>query len=123
MAALCPAQLYDQGKSMSSWVFWRYAVLTAIVGGAATFFIPYYAVVPGGRNSVADLFSLGKIVFIVVVAVVRDTPQVGCCTQPALAEATRAHCVLQFACTCTFCRRIHHRGCSDVHPACITEPV
>ncbi len=66
----CP-QMYGRSGSLSNWVFWRYAVLTAIVGGAASFFIPYYAIVTSGQNSVADLYSVGKIVMIIIVAVVR----------------------------------------------------
>lgn len=66
--------MYNGGKSLSGLIFWRYSVLTAVVGGAATFFLPYYAVVATGRNSVDDIYSLGKIVFIIVVAVVRAAP-------------------------------------------------
>ena len=62
--------MYNRSGALSSWVFWRYAVLTAVVGGAVSFFIPYYAVVISGQNSVNDLYSVGKIVFIVIVAVV-----------------------------------------------------
>ena len=63
--------MYNSGTSMSSLIFWRYSVLTAALGGAACFFLPYYSVVASSRNSVDDLYSLGKIVFIIVVAVVR----------------------------------------------------
>ena len=63
--------MYNGGKSLSGLIFWRYSVLTAIAGGAAAFFLPYYAVVVSGRNSVDDTYSLGKIVMIIVVAVVR----------------------------------------------------
>ena len=56
---------------MTSRVFWRYSVLTAAVGGAVSFFLPYYAITSSGQNSVADIYSIGKIVFIIIVAVVR----------------------------------------------------
>ena len=65
------AQMYFEGKSMTSRVFWRYSVLTAAVGGAVSFFLPYYAITSSGQNSVADIYSIGKIVFIIIVAVVR----------------------------------------------------
>ncbi len=61
-------------SSLSSAVFWRYAVLTAIVSGAACLFIPYYAIVIADQNSVNDLYSVGKIVIVVVVLVVRAHP-------------------------------------------------
>lgn len=66
--------MYNGGKSLSGLIFWRYSVLTAVVGGAVAFFIPYYTVVASGRDSVDDIYSLGKIVFIIVVAVVCMPP-------------------------------------------------
>ena len=66
--------MYGNSGSLSNWVFWRYAVFTAIIGGAASFFIPYYAIVTSGQNSVADLYSVGKIVMLIIVAVVRIDP-------------------------------------------------
>ena len=69
-------QMYNRSgmSSLSSAVFWRYAVLTAIVSGAACLFIPYYAIVIADQNSVNDLYSVGKIVIVVVVLVVRAHP-------------------------------------------------
>ena len=67
--------MYNHSGALSNWVFWRYAVLTAIIGGAVSFFIPYYSIVISNQNSVSDLYSVGKIVFIVIVAVVCSRAQ------------------------------------------------
>ena len=39
--------MYNKTHSMSTVVFWRYSVLTAIIGGAIVFFFPYYAITVG----------------------------------------------------------------------------
>ena len=89
-------------------------MLTAIVTGAACLFIPYYAIVIADRNSVDDLYSVGKIVIIVVVLVVspplNTAPCVWrfCCLIVRHAELADCNPVLSFAHTVIFLSPVQH---------------
>ena len=36
----------------------------ALLDAAIAFFIPYYSIVEAGENSITDVYSVGKVVFI-----------------------------------------------------------
>ncbi|KAK9828339.1 hypothetical protein WJX74_009865 [Apatococcus lobatus] len=63
-------QLYHRSESLSIPAFWRTAIALAIVHGAICFFIPYYSVANGDRNSITDLWSVGKTIWVAVIGVV-----------------------------------------------------
>jgi len=63
-------EMYNRGHSMATAVFWRYSVMTAVFGGAVCFFFPYYAIVASDRDSINDLYSVGKTVYICIVLLV-----------------------------------------------------
>lgn len=65
-------QLYDKRRSaaLTFASFWKMGVLAAAAHGAVCFFIPYYAVVPGGKRNIDDIYSVGKIVFVAMLGTV-----------------------------------------------------
>lgn len=63
-------QLYHRSESLSIPAFWRTAISLAIIHGAICFFIPYYSVANGDRNSITDLWSVGKTIWVAVIGVV-----------------------------------------------------
>lgn len=57
-------QLYNKTESLSTRVFWRTGILDGLIAAAICFFIPFFAAVPAGRDSVHGLWSVGKTTFI-----------------------------------------------------------
>ena len=54
-------QTYNHGGSLTTEVFWKSGVLSALIDAAIVFFVTYYAIVAGGRNAITDVYSMGKV--------------------------------------------------------------
>ncbi len=55
---------------MNTRVFWKSGVLMAAVDAALAFFIPYYSITASDHNSITDVYSVGKTVFIALLGAV-----------------------------------------------------
>lgn len=56
-------QTYNHGGSLTTEVFWKSGVLSAVIDAAIVFFVTYYSIVSGGRNNISDVYSMGKVRF------------------------------------------------------------
>ncbi len=63
-------QVYNNQKSLTTRVFWKSGVGMALLDAAIAFFIPYYSIVEAGQNSITDVYSVGKVVFICLLSAV-----------------------------------------------------
>ena len=63
-------QVYNNQKSLTTRVFWKSGVGMALLDAAIAFFIPYYSIVEAGENSITDVYSVGKVVFICLLSAV-----------------------------------------------------
>ncbi|KAK9810005.1 hypothetical protein WJX72_003251 [[Myrmecia] bisecta] len=63
-------QMYNHQGSLNTRVFWKSGVLMAIIDAAICFFVPYYSIRAAGQNSMADVYSVGKTVFIALLGAV-----------------------------------------------------
>ena len=64
------AQVYNKQGSLNTRVFWKSGVLMAAVDAALAFFIPYYSITASDHNSITDVYSVGKTVFIALLGAV-----------------------------------------------------
>ena len=62
--------MYNNQKSLTTRVFWKSGVGMALLDAAIAFFIPYYSIVEAGQNSITDVYSVGKVVFICLLSAV-----------------------------------------------------
>lgn len=62
--------MYNRKQSLTAASFWKTGIGLGILHGAAVFFLIYYSEVAAGRNSIADLYSMGKIAFVALIGVV-----------------------------------------------------
>ena len=67
---LCLLQVYNNQKSLTTRVFWKSGVGMALLDAAIAFFIPYYTIVASGQNSITDVYSVGKTVFVALLGAV-----------------------------------------------------
>ncbi|KAL3132559.1 hypothetical protein ABBQ32_009098 [Trebouxia sp. C0010 RCD-2024] len=63
-------QVYNNQKSLTTRVFWKSGVGMALLDAAIAFFIPYYSIVSSGQNSITDVYSVGKVVFVALLGAV-----------------------------------------------------
>ena len=63
-------QVYNNQKSLTTRVFWKSGVGMAALDAAIAFFIPYYTIVASGQNSITDVYSVGKVVFVALLGAV-----------------------------------------------------
>jgi magnesium-transporting ATPase (P-type) len=63
-------QAYNNNSSLSTRVFWKGGVLMAAVDAALAFFIPYYSIAESGQDSITDVYSTGKVVFVALLGAV-----------------------------------------------------
>ena len=63
-------QVYNKQGSLNTRVFWKSGVLMAAVDAALAFFIPYYSITASDHNSITDVYSVGKTVFIALLGAV-----------------------------------------------------
>ena len=63
-------QVYNNQKSLTTRVFWKSGVGMALLDAAVAFFIPYYSIVASGQNSITDVYSVGKVVFVALLGAV-----------------------------------------------------
>ena len=63
-------QVYNNQKSLTTRVFWKSGVGMAALDAAIAFFIPYYSIVASGQNSITDVYSVGKVVFVALLGAV-----------------------------------------------------
>eukprot|EP00891_Asterochloris_glomerata_P000836 jgi/Astpho2/836/Aster-00685 len=69
----CPSncnKVYNKQGSLNTRVFWKSGVLMAAVDAALAFFIPYYSITASDHNSITDVYSVGKTVFIALLGAV-----------------------------------------------------
>ena len=62
--------MYNKQGSLNTRVFWKSGVLMAAVDAALAFFIPYYSITASDHNSITDVYSVGKTVFIALLGAV-----------------------------------------------------
>ena len=67
---MCALQVYNNQKSLTTRVFWKSGVGMALLDAAIAFFIPYYTIVESGQNSITDVYSVGKTVFVALLGAV-----------------------------------------------------
>ena len=63
-------QVYNNQKSLTTRVFWKSGVGMALLDAAIAFFIPYYTIVASNENSITDVYSVGKTVFVALLGAV-----------------------------------------------------
>ncbi len=54
-------QTYNHKGSLTTEIFWKSGVMSAVIDAAIVFFITYYAIKAGDRNAINDAYSMGKV--------------------------------------------------------------
>ena len=63
-------QLYNTSRALSSWNFWKAALLKSALTSALSFFVPYFSASSNGQLGTDGIFSLGKTVYIALLGIV-----------------------------------------------------
>eukprot|EP01025_Chloroclados_australasicus_P031044 TRINITY_DN3132_c0_g4_i1.p1 TRINITY_DN3132_c0_g4~~TRINITY_DN3132_c0_g4_i1.p1 ORF type:complete len:1356 (-),score=176.40 TRINITY_DN3132_c0_g4_i1:580-4509(-) len=63
-------QTYNRNRSLTTLIFWKTAVISAVIDGLLCFFIPYLAAQATDNLSQNNIYSVGKTIFLCILGVV-----------------------------------------------------
>ncbi|QDZ20134.1 phospholipid-translocating P-type ATPase [Chloropicon primus] len=63
-------QTYNNSRALSTWNFWKAALLKSTMTSALAFFVPYFSTSISGVYGAEDIYSLGTTIFIALLGII-----------------------------------------------------